>query len=319
MVLNMTNKFVLYHVVPVLLAVLLFAPAAWAGTLTDRFFLMGDGKLKIKNMHTEREVSVSLLNADGSFNDEGFTKVDELFGFPTWQKGRHISPRLLFMLDYFSDRVAPGKVIKMISGYRSPDYNNGLRNAGGNVAPTSLHMDGMALDFSIDSVNGKELWQLIRSKDCCGVGHYGGANIHLDAGRPRFWEAATSKVRSGESDYNRCLYLTTDYDRYQAGDTVTLALVAVSQFGFGIMGTGSLVAADDGSQTTVAPVLFRVGDAAACLALSDREIAHRITLVLPQNLPTGRYRVKMEFCQRPFEQMPRTTLSNVIEIVHPAS
>ncbi len=319
MVLNMTNKFGLHHVVPVLLTLLLFSPAARAGTLTERFFLMGDGKLKIKNMHTAREVSVFLLNADGSFNDEGFTKVDEVFGFPSRQKGRHVSPRLLFMLDYFSDQVAPGKVIKMISGYRSPDYNDGLRNAGGNVAPTSLHMDGMALDFSIDSVNGKELWQLIRSKDCCGVGHYGGANIHLDAGRPRFWEAATSKVRSGESDYNRRLYLTTDYDRYQAGDTVTLALVAVSQFGFGIVGTGALVAADDGSQTTVAPVLFRVGDAAACLALSDRETAHRITLALPQNLPTGRYRVKMEFCQRPFEQMPRATLSNMIEIVRPAS
>ena len=124
-------------------------------TETGRFFLMGDGKIKIKNMHSGREASATLLNPDGSLNEEGFTRIDEVFQFPTREKGEHISPRLIFMLDYFSDRVAPGKAIKMESGYRSPDYNTGLRNAGGNVAPTSLHMDGMALDFSIDGVNGK--------------------------------------------------------------------------------------------------------------------------------------------------------------------
>ena len=237
---------------------------------------MGDGKIKIKNLHSGREESATLLNPDGSLNQEGFARVDAVFQFPTREKGEHISPRLIFMLDYFSDRVAPGKAIKMVSGYRSPDYNTGLRNAGGNVAPTSLHMDGMALDFSIDGVNGKALWQLIKSKDCCGVGHYGGASVHLDAGRPRFWEASTSKVKTGESDYNRRLYLATDYDRYRAGETVRLTLAAVSDFGFGIIRTGALVDAGDGNHT-VATVTLRGQDDADCLAIPDRKTAHSIT------------------------------------------
>jgi uncharacterized protein YcbK (DUF882 family) len=300
------------------LAVLWLSPAVRGETETGRFFLMGDGKIKIKNLHSGLEESATLLNPDGSLNQEGFARVDAVFQFPTREKGEHISPRLIFMLDYFSDRVAPGKAIKMVSGYRSPDYNTGLRNAGGNVAPTSLHMDGMALDFSIDGVNGKALWQLIKSKDCCGIGHYGGASVHLDAGRPRFWEAATSKVKTGESDYNRRLYLATDYDRYRAGETVRLTLAAVSDFGFGIIRTGALVDAGDGNHT-VASVTLRGQDDADCLAIPDRKTAHSITLALPQPLPEGRYRVKIEFCRRPFEQMPRTTLSNPIEIMRPSS
>lgn len=299
------------------LLILWLAPVTKGEAETGRFFLMGDGHLRIQNLHSGKEVSASLLNPDGSLNEEGFGKIDEVFQFPSQEKGEHISPRLIFMLDYFSDRVAPGKVVKMESGYRSPHYNTGLRNAGGNVAPTSLHMDGMALDFRIDGVKGKELWELIKSRDCCGVGHYGGAGIHLDAGRPRFWEAATSKVRSGESDYNRRLYLTTDYDRYHAGETVRLSLVGVSDFGFGVARTGALVDADDGNRT-LAAISLRVQKDADCLAITDQKTAHFIGLTLPPTLPEGRYRVRIEFCQRPFEQMPHSTLSNVIAVRRPA-
>ena len=314
----MISRHFLHQSLLIFLVVLWLSPVVRGETETGRFFLMGDGKIKIKNLHSGREESATLLNPDGSLNEEGFARIDEVFQFPTREKGEHISPRLIFMLDYFSDRVAPGKVIKMESGYRGPDYNTGLRKAGGNVAPTSLHMDGMALDFSIDGVNGKDLWQLIKSKDCCGVGHYGGAGVHLDAGRPRFWEAATSKVRTGESDYNRRLYLATDCDRYHAGDTVRLTLAAVSDFGFGIVRTGDLVDAGDGNHTE-AKVPLRGQDDADCIAIPDRKTAHFITLALPQPLREGRYRVKIEFCRRPFEQMPLTTLSNPIEIIRPSS
>ena len=122
--------------------------------------------------------------------------AEQVFGFPTSEKQEHISPRLLFMLSYFSDLVAPGRMIAIESAYRSPDYNDKIRKKGANAARTSTHMDGMALDFWLEGVDGKKLWQTIREQDCCGVGHYGGKTIHLDAGRPRFWEAATSGTKT---------------------------------------------------------------------------------------------------------------------------
>ena len=179
---------------------------------------MGDGKLHIQNVKTQQEADVELMLPDGSFDESALGRIDAVFGFSGQGKGDHISPRLIFMLDYFSDLVAPGKMIYLTSGYRSPEYNDGLKKAGGIVAKTSTHMDGLALDFFIEGVNGKELWELIREKNCCGVGHYGGKEIHLDASRPRFWEAATSKVDTNESDYNRRMFLSTDFDRYRPAD-----------------------------------------------------------------------------------------------------
>ncbi len=304
----------LYRTLPAFLILCCLSSLCFADPVAGRFFLMGPGRIHIKNMHTGQDVSVNLLNADGSLNEEGFTRIDETFGFPTAEMGEHISPRLIFMLDYFSDLIAPGKTINMISGYRSPDYNAALRDSGSVVAKTSTHMDGMALDFHIDGVAGRKLWEIIKSKDCCGIGYYGGANVHLDASRPRFWEAETSKVKTGESDYNRRIYLSTDYDRYRAGDRVRLSFSSVSDFGFGIAPAGAVVNDAEGNGT-VAAVRIDAPESGGCIAIDDRKTSHFIYLSLPPDLREGRYRIKVDFCRRPYEQMPMKSVSNEIEVL----
>jgi uncharacterized protein YcbK (DUF882 family) len=286
----------------------------YAGTESGHFFLMGDGRIHIRNTHTGAEAEVTLLAPDGSLNKEGFTRIDRVFGFPTEEKGENISPRLIFMLDYFSDLVAPGKVINLESGYRSPEYNSRLRDAGGNVGGTSTHIDGMAIDFFIEGVNGKELWEIIRSSDCCGAGYYGGKNVHLDSARPRFWEAATSKVRTGESDYNRRIYISTDYDRYKAGDKVRLSFSSVSDFGFGIKPVGLFVNNAEGD-SAVAVSEITPHDTSGCLTLPERKSSRFLYLTIPPDLHEGRYRIRIDFCRRPFDQMPLTTVSHEIEIL----
>lgn len=280
----------------------------------ERFFLVGDGRLHIKNVKTGVEADKSLICPDGSLNEEGLAAMDEVFGFHGPKAGEHISLRLLFMLDHFSDLAAPGKLIHLTSGYRSPEYNEKLRNAGGNVAGTSLHMDGMALDFSIEGISGKELWTLIKSRDCCGVGHYGGATIHLDSARPRFWEAATSKVRTGESEFNRRIYLSTELDRYRGGETIRLCLVSVSDFGFGISRAAHLVMDKEGHRV-VGPLHVAAPGEAACVDVSDRQTAGSIRIALPEAPAPGRYRIKLDFCRKPFDQMPSATVSNEIEVL----
>ena len=278
------------------------------------FFLMGDGKLHIKNVKTQQEANVKLIHPDGSLDDSALERIDAVFGFSAERKGDHISPRLIFMLDYFSDLVAPGKVIFLTSGYRSPEYNDNLKKAGGIVAKTSTHMDGLAMDFFIEGINGKKLWELIREKNCCGVGHYGGKEIHLDASRPRFWEAATSKVDTNESDYNQRMFLSTDFDRYRPGQALRLSLSSVSNFGFGIRKKAVLLADQEGSNS-LTEVDIQAQSAGDCLPIHDRQTSHWINLTLPQNIKEGRYRLRLDFCQRPFEQMPLKALSNPFEIV----
>jgi uncharacterized protein YcbK (DUF882 family) len=277
------------------------------------FFLMGDGRLHLRNLKTGQEIQVDLLRPDGSLQEEALLKIDALFGLPFAERGEHVSPRLLFMLDYFSDRAAPGKVVDLHSGYRSPEYNEKLKKAGGIVAPTSLHLDGMALDFSIAGVKGKELWEEIRRENCCGVGNYGGDVLHLDAGRPRFWEAATAGVTTGQSDYNRRIYLSTDLDRYAPGQKVRLHLSAVSNYGFGIRPEAALVS-DPAGEGPVARLPILAPVSLECLPIDTRKQARFIYLNLPFDLVPGRYRFRLEFCHRPFEQMPVQTVSNEIVV-----
>ena len=280
---------------------------------TSRFFLEGDGRLHIRNAQTGLEADVRFANPDGSLDENAIGRIDEVFGFSPRLGIDHICPRLLFMLDHFSDRVAPGKVIHLTSGYRSPEYNSKLRSGGGNVASTSLHQDGMALDFHIEGVEGRELWRIIKEADCCGVGHYGGANVHLDSARPRFWEAATSRVRTGESDHNRRIWLSTDFDRYRAGDPVRLSLVSISDFGFGVAGTARLVRDKEGEETVRTVQLAAPGDP-GCITVADRESARAIRFTLPELPGMGRYRIRLDFCRRPFAGMPARVVSNEIEV-----
>lgn len=309
------------HTALVVLAILLLTALSDSGQCatgqkTDRFFWMGSGKLHLNNLRNNKEARVELLNPDGSLNDSAFTEVDRVFGFPTSEKEEHISPRLLFMLSYFSDLVAPGRMIAIESAYRSPDYNDKIRKRGANAARTSTHMDGMALDFRIDGVNGKELWQTVRQKNCCGVGHYGGQSIHLDAGRPRFWESATSGTKATEPDYNRHIYLSTDYDRYRPGDAVRLSLSGISTFGFGIRPAIRVYpVAEKASILTEAPI--RKENTSDCFVLSDRKASRFINTTIPADVPAGRYRIELNFCQRPFAQMPESRYSNEIEVIAP--
>lgn len=278
-----------------------------------RFFRMGDGKISVRNAHNGLQASVRLLNQDGSLNQEGLKAIDKVFGYSPDEKGEHISLRLLFLMDYFSDKTAAGKVLQLQSGYRDPTYNQHLRKMGRTVALTSTHLDAMAADFFIDGVNGKHLWEIIRKERCCGVGHYGGRTIHLDSGRPRFWEAATSKVSSSESEMNRRIYLTTQYDRYRPGEMVYLSLSGISDFGFGVT-TDANIFGEDG-RGEEANLVDSGGASLRSIRIDDRKAARSLRVVLPQHIAAGRYRLHIRFCDRPFPQMPGEAFSNVIEIV----
>jgi uncharacterized protein YcbK (DUF882 family) len=284
-----------------------------ADTEIKRFFRMGDGRIHIRNVHNGLVADVQVLNPDGTLNDGALSAVDRVFGFPEGRKDEHVSLRLIFLLNYFSEKVAPGRIIELESGYRAPEYNRKLRSLGGTVAPTSTHMDGMAIDFFIKGVPGIALWETIRKEECCGVGYYGGRMVHLDSGRPRFWEAATSKVNSGESDFNRRMYLSTEYDRYKPGENVHLALSSVSDYGFGVKRPITIV--KEGRTDGDGAIIGRIRADDECISISDRSDGRSLYTPLPEGLPPGRYRISLEFCRIPFPQMPARIVSNPIEVV----
>ncbi len=279
----------------------------------SRFFIRGDGVLHLLNHRNNREATVHLLREDGTLNEQAFTKVDWVFGYPTQEKGEHISPRLLFMLNYFAEQLAPGSTIHIESGYRSPEYNDKIRSMGNNAARTSTHIDGMALDFWLEGVDGKKLWETIKARNCGGIGHYGGKTVHFDAGRPRFWQAATSGTRSPQPDENRHLYLSTDYDRYAPGETVRLSLSSLSSFDFGIKPKVALYRSGN-HQASLVSLPLEQGDGSQCRMIETRKASRFLTAALPADLPPGHYQLELSFCNRPFARMPEQAFSNPIEV-----
>lgn len=299
----------------IFLGILVFLGAvAQAQSVNHPFFLAGDGRIKIRNQHNGLSLDAVYQTPDGKLDESVFLKIDRVFGFPTNLMGEGISRRTIAMLDYFSDRVAPGKTVGLVSGYRSQDYNNALRAKGKTAARTSTHIDGMAADFSIEGVNGTKFWDMVRGMKCCGIGYYYGDVVHLDSGRPRYWKTETSKVKTDASAFNRQMYLSAEYDRYQAGDKVRLLFTSVSDFGFGVEPQIKLVDEIKTEKVLDKTILDGVD---TCKKIIKRKDARFLSMTLPTSLKPGRYRVQLDFCERPFEEMPKSSLSGPIEIVRP--
>jgi uncharacterized protein YcbK (DUF882 family) len=77
---------------------------------------------------------------------------------------------------------------EVISGYRSPRTNEGLRTAGHAVAEHSLHMQGKAIDVRLLGCDLATFRDAALKAARGGVGYYPSSNfVHIDTGRVRTW------------------------------------------------------------------------------------------------------------------------------------
>lgn len=78
--------------------------------------------------------------------------------------------------------------VRITSGYRTQETNDMLRRQSRQVGKNSLHIQGMAIDFSLPGVNNKSL--AAKSREICGggVGSYN-TFVHIDSGATRRWNA----------------------------------------------------------------------------------------------------------------------------------
>lgn len=208
-----------------------------------------------------------------------------------------LSPRLTALLDYLQDQLTKGKgEVAIQSGYRSPEYNERLRQQGKLAGRASLHIEGMAVDFSLSGIAPKQLWEFVRGLECCGTGYYAGRMVHVDTGPKRFWDQTTSKVFTDISVANKQIYLVTEYDIYRPGEALNFGLVRMTEFPFGInpdLGIAKLKTKEK------------------CVLIHNREEARNFSLVLPKKLPSGpKLQLRARFCQKSSEEMPDFVLSN---------
>jgi uncharacterized protein YcbK (DUF882 family) len=268
-----------------------------------RFFVAGDGRLAISNAHTGVAASVRYRREDGTYDRAALAQLGRVFRSAGDDGGGRPSLRLVEVLSHVQ-RIAGGKPLVLLSGWRSPAYNERLRARGARAAGGSLHTEGLAADVAFPRPALEGLWTKIRALDCCGAGFYRTEGfLHVDVGRPRFWEAATSRVDENLSAGNARLFARTEYDRYRAGEPIVVVLHALTAPPVGIARTA------------------RVGRVAAVLEadLPERDGCLEVTatgaaLHVPQ-APAGAHGpLVLETCAPRVGRTPEVVEANVVEV-----
>jgi uncharacterized protein YcbK (DUF882 family) len=277
--------------------------------LKDRYFLSGDGWIQLSNAKTGKSARIQYRLPDGSYPREAHQQINRLFGVPAGSSDQ-ISLRLISFLDYLEDRYR--HPIEIISGYRSPEYNEGLRAKGRLAAKASLHMEGMAADIRMRKVLSAEAFQMIKALNCCGVGFYHDNSLHVDTGPARYWDETTSKVRTTISEHNKRIMVRTEQDIYVPGEEIELRLARITDYPLGLASGFALV--QDGRM--LQEFSFD-GNSETCLPIKDPG-ERTAKWKIPETFRAdGKVHIRLSFCEKPFPEMPDQIESNPIVISTP--
>lgn len=306
-------------------------PSAAAASPRQRYFLHGDGVLHLENAHTHEKVVVRFRNPDGTYSDAALAKIDALFRSRGDDAQTRVSVRLVEMIDYLEDTENPRPLL-LVSGYRSEGYNDALIAKGGQAARASMHSEGLAADLHFGGVDQRALWDRLRALECCGAGYYKkNGFVHVDTGKPRFWEESTSKVKENLSKGNARVIARTDYDRY--GDLVgaETTLHAITVHPLKISRRAKLVAGDDGRElaTLILAAKRAAADDGDCIVVDGRSAGAREHLRVVSVEPLGpgtadaaprpgedvaiRGRIALTTCEPRLEATPERIETNPIE------
>ena len=145
-------------------------------------------RLHFYHTHTGERLDV-VYRKGNTYIPSALKQLDEYLGDYRTGSVRHYDPRLFDLLhDLLSSVGEPDAEIDVICGYRTPRTNKFLRHHSHGVAEHSLHMQAMAIDFRIPSVDTSQLRDSALALHRGGVGYYKSSDfVHIDVGRVRRW------------------------------------------------------------------------------------------------------------------------------------
>ena len=282
-----------------------------------RFFHDGDGRLRLISEKNGKTFEGTYRSAEGAYDEAALKAIHGVFGAPFDPDRPKISLRLIAFLDFLEDRLNPGALITITSGYRSPEYNTKVRARGGLAAKASLHQYGMAADFMMAGVASAKVWRFVKDLGFGGTGYYHGRSVHVDVGPARSWDETTSGVGTGISDDNKLIGLVTDFDVYRPEDPITLRFIRMTAFPIGVVPVFFL----DGDGQPGPAVAFEPALGAAedgrCPRFNDIDQMASIRWNLPSGLPPGQYTIRARFCGDRGAAMPPEVATPSFAVVRP--
>jgi len=141
--------------------------------------------LTLNNIHTGEKLDIKYYSS-GAYDHDAINELNKLFRCHYTNEIKPIDIRVINLLCDIKDIISKDREILIISGYRSPAYNEHLRRIGRGVVQNSLHLQGRAIDFRIPPIDNGKLVASAKSFYAGGVGKYPDF-VHIDTGRIRYW------------------------------------------------------------------------------------------------------------------------------------
>lgn len=297
--------------------IILFSTSAFA---EGRFLYDGDGSFSILSNKTGKKFSGPYRNSDGTYNEEALLKINEVFDV-TKDFGENVSLRTLAFIDYLEDKFAKNKTLTLNSGFRSPEYNQQLREKGALAGKTSYHMEAMAADLIFPGVKSKDIWEFARGLNYGGLGFYDGKSVHVDSGKPRSWTAETAIDPNEGPPLNKNIYLSVDKDVYYFGESLRMFFSAVSNFPYGVKNNMKIVDVQ-GNVWKIFPTWNSPAQEDECIVIQNRAMSRRMDWQISQQpeslkqIPQNQaLNIKVEFCDPVYENMPSEVMSREFKIL----
>jgi uncharacterized protein YcbK (DUF882 family) len=147
----------------------------------------GSKRLALVNLHTNEKLELDFYRG-GDYVADSMNAIQLLLRDYRNGDQHPIDPRLMDYLYDVANALGVDPVFSVISGYRSPQTNEQLRERSEGVARHSLHLEGRAIDVRLAGISCVDLATRAREMARGGVGYYQKSNfVHLDTGAYRTW------------------------------------------------------------------------------------------------------------------------------------
>ena len=145
-------------------------------------------RLKFFNLHTSESVD-AVYWENGAYLPDGLAALNTVVRDFRTGDVCQMDTGLYDTLHALAVRTDSSEPFQIVSGYRSPATNTMLRSRSSEVAQSSVHSLGGAMDVYLDRVALPNLQAAALSLKAGGVGYYPKTGfIHVDTGRVRRWQ-----------------------------------------------------------------------------------------------------------------------------------
>ncbi|MCC6598934.1 MAG: DUF882 domain-containing protein [Alphaproteobacteria bacterium] len=147
----------------------------------------GAWRVVFRNAHTGESFN-GVYRVGDKYLPESFEKLNYVLRDFRTREVFPMDPRVIDLVSVIQKKTGQKQPLDVLSGYRSPKTNAGLRHNTSGVAKNSFHMYGQAIDIRLDGYSTRNLRNIAQGLKGGGVGYYPKSDfIHVDTGSVRTW------------------------------------------------------------------------------------------------------------------------------------